>query len=288
MTQAATELDQREGIFKTPDGLDLYYVSRRAPGVMPKRLVMTVHGFADHSGRMPFLIDHLCPRGAVVYSYDQRGNGKSPGQRGHIDSYRQLEQDLDAFVRLATEAEPGLERVLMGHSTGAILTLLFAEDHPGRMDRLLLSAPALMLAFQAPAWKDLMGKVLASVMPKMTLQAGFDPGLVSRDATVVEANKQDPLVVQDMSTRFYKDVYLTAAPRAMARVGELKVPFLLLQGLGDKLVSPRVADEVEKRAAVAHEIRRYPGAYHETFNDTDREDVFRDIDAWLERPAQVT
>ncbi|HEY8739407.1 MAG TPA: lysophospholipase, partial [Candidatus Dormibacteraeota bacterium] len=245
MTETATKLDQREGIFKTGDGLDLYYVSRRAPGVAPKRLVMTVHGFADHSGRMPFLVDHLCARGAVVYSFDQRGNGKSPGQRGHIMAYRELGEDLDAFMKLAVDAEPGLERVLFGHSTGGILALAFAEDHPDRMDRLVLSAPALLLAFQPPAWKEMVGKSLSSILPKLSLNAGFDPGSVSRDAAVVETNKQDPLVVQDMSTRFYQQVYNTAAPSALARVDELKVPFLCIQGMGDKLVSPKVADELE-------------------------------------------
>jgi alpha-beta hydrolase superfamily lysophospholipase len=286
MTEAATKLDQKVGTFKTRDGLDLYYVRRQAPGVPPKRLIMTVHGFADHAGRMPFLIDHLCERGAVVYSYDQRGNGRSPGQRGHINAYRELGEDLDAFMTLATAAEPGLERVLFGHSTGGILTLLFAEDHPDRMDRLVLSAPALILAFQPPAWKEMVGKGLASILPKLSLQAGFDPGSVSRDSAVVEANKKDPLVVQDMSTRFYQQVYNTAAPMALSRVGELKVPFLLIQGMGDKLVSPTVADEVDRRATVAHEIKRYPGAFHETYNDTDREQVFSDLDSWLERPLE--
>ncbi|MDQ6746552.1 MAG: lysophospholipase [Candidatus Dormibacteraeota bacterium] len=279
-------LEVREGTFATRDGLDLYYVSRRAPGVAMTRLVVTVHGFADHAGRMPFLIEHLCARGAVVYSFDQRGNGRSPGQRGHVNAYGELTADLDSFLSLATEAEPGLERVLMGHSTGGILALAFAEDHPERMDRLVLSAPALILAFQAPAWKDLMARALASVLPKLSLQAGFDPGRVSRDEQVVAQNKADPLVVQDMSTRFYREVYLTAAPRALARVNELRVPFLAIQGMADRLVAPAVADELAARATVAHRVLRYPDAYHETYNDLDRDQVFRDLDAWLDGPLR--
>lgn len=284
MTESTTALDEREGTFRTGDGLDLYCVSRRMPGVTPKRLVLTVHGFADHAGRIPFLVDHLCRHGAVVYSFDQRGNGKSPGQRGHIMAYRELAEDLDAFITLATDAEPGLERVLFGHSTGGILAMLYAGDHPQRMDRLILSAPALILAFQPPAWKELMGKTLSSILPKLSLSAGFDPGSVSRDEAVVTANKADPLVSQAISTRFYQEVYMKAAPEALSRVGELRVPFLLIQGGGDRLVSPTVADEVERRATVAHVVRRYPGAYHETFNDIDREQVFADIDAWLDTP----
>jgi alpha-beta hydrolase superfamily lysophospholipase len=285
MTEAATTtLDQREGTFKTRDGLHLYYVSRRMPGVTPKRLLMTIHGFADHSGRLPFLVEHLCRQGAVVYSYDQRGNGQSPGQRGHIMEYRELGEDLDAFMTLATDAEPGLERVLFGHSTGGILAILFAADHPQRMDRLIISAPALILAYQPPAWKQLMGKSLASLLPKVSLNAGFDAGSISRDEAVVQANKADPLVSQAISTRFYQEVYIKAASTAMERIADVKVPFLCIQGTADTLVSPTVADEVERRATVSHVLKRYPGAFHETFNDVEREQVFEDIDAWLGTP----
>ena len=284
MTQTVDQLEEREGTFRTRDGQELYFVSRRDPSVTPRRLVMTVHGFADHSGRIPYLVEHLTRRGAVVYSYDQRGNGRSPGRRGHIDAYRDLGEDLDAFMKLATEAEPGLERVLFGHSTGGILAMAFATDHPGRMDRLVISAPALVLAFKAPAWKDAMARVMANLLPTLTMQAGFPPESVSRDEAVVSANKADPLVVQDMSSRFYSEVYLKAAPQAMARVGELKVPFMLIQGTGDLLVDPSVTDEVDRRATVAHTTRKYDGAYHETFNDTCREEVFADIDRWLEAP----
>jgi alpha-beta hydrolase superfamily lysophospholipase len=284
LTQSATQLEEREGTFKTRDGLDLYFVSRRDPSVPAQRLVVTVHGFADHSGRIPFLVDHLARRGAVVYSYDQRGNGKSPGQRGHIMAYRELGEDFDAFLTLATQTEPGLERVVFGHSTGGILAMLFALDHPARMDRLVLSAPAVILTYSPPKWKELMGKTLSSVLPKVSLNAGFDPGAVSRDEAVVAANRADPLVTQAISTRFYHEVYDTAAPNALARVEELKVPTLVIQGTGDKLVSPKVADEFERRARGPVVVRRYPGAYHETFNDIDREAVFADIDAWLEQP----
>ena len=284
MTQSVTKLEEREGTFKTRDGLDLYYVSRRDPSTPPKRLVVTIHGFADHSGRLPFLVEHLARRGAVVYSYDQRGNGKSPGQRGHIMAYRELGEDFEAFLSLATEAEPGLERVVFGHSTGGILAMLFAIDHPDRMDRLILSAPALILTYQPPKWKELMGKTLSSVLPKVSLNAGFDPGAVSRDADVVAANRADTLVTQAISTRFYHEVYDTAAPTALSRIEQLRVPTLVIQGTGDKLVSPRVADEFERRATGPLVVRRYDGAYHETFNDTGREEVFADIDAWLEQP----
>ena len=128
------------------------------------------------------------------------------------------------------------------HSTGAILALTYLYDHPEAADRVILSAPCLILTFEAPAAKVFIGKVFSSILPKVTLQAGFDPGSVSRDPAVVEANKKDELVTQAISTRFYTEVYGKAMPAALARIEELKLPTLVIQGTRDLLVSPKVAE----------------------------------------------
>ncbi len=271
--------------FQVSDGASLYYRVWRPEG-KAKRLVMLVHGFADHSGRFSYLAPHLVEHGAVVYAYDQRGNGLSEGKKGHVQRYQRLVDDLDAFVKLATENEPGLPRVLYAHSTGAIAALIYLYDSPAAVDAVVLSAPCLILTVDAPGWKTGVAKALSNVVPGFTMQAGFDPGTVSRDDEVVEANKADPLVSQNMTARFYTEVYLTAMPSALARIDELRTPYLVLQGTGDKLVSPGVADEFERQAAEYGTIKRYEGGYHESHNDVHREEVFADVDKWLEAGAK--
>ena len=266
--------------FRSPDGVGLYYCVWRPEGP-PKRQVILVHGFADHLGRYSYLVGSLVKNGAVVYAYDQRGAGRSEGKRGHVQHYKQLLDELDAFLRLAAEAEPGLPRILYAHSTGAILALTYLYEHTDAVDGVVLSAPCLRLTFEAPGWKTGLGKILSRVAPGFTMQAGFEPGAVSRDDKVVAENKADPLVTQAITTRFYTEVYLTAMPAALARIEELKTPFLLLQGTADRLVSPTVADEFEHRATAPGVIKRYEGGYHESHNDIHRQDVFHDVDDWL-------
>jgi alpha-beta hydrolase superfamily lysophospholipase len=280
-TQTGSTPELQTASFETADGLKIHYTVTRPAGAA-KRLVVLLHGFADHSGRYRELIDHLAGQGAVVFAYDQRGNGESEGQRGHLMSYLELVDELDAFLKIAYAAEPGLERVIYAHSTGAILALTYLYQHPEAADRLVLSAPCLILTFEAPAVKVLIGKAFSAVLPRVTLQAGFDPGSVSRDPAVVEANKADPLVTQAISTRFYTEVYGKAMRAALAGIEQIKIPTLVLQGTDDRLVSPAVADEFERRLPAA-EIIRYDGGYHESHNDIHREQVFSDVDAWLSR-----
>src|SRR3979411_3185352 len=192
-TQTGSTPEVQAAPFETADGYRIHYTVTHPAGVA-KRLVVIVHGFADHSERYRELIDHLAGQGAVVFAYDQRGNGKSEGQRGHLMRYQELVDELDAFLKIAYAAEPGLERIIYAHSTGAILALTYVYDHPGAADRLILSAPCLILTVKAPPAKVFIGNLLSGVLPKVTLQAGFDPGAVSRDPQAVEANKNDPLV----------------------------------------------------------------------------------------------
>ena len=285
-TQAAVGTE--EGELQGRDGTRLFYRVSRDPDVTPERLVMLVHGFADHSGRYTALIPRLCRQGAVVYAVDLRGNGRSDGQRGHAMSYRELVDDVAALVDLAVSREPGLERVLFAHSTGAIFGIHYLLESPQAVDRAILSSPCLRLAYAAPAWKTTAGRLMSSLVPRFSMEAGFDPGAVSRDPEVVAANEKDPLVTQAMSSRFYSEVYLKAMPAALASIDRLSVPMLVLVGTGDRLVSPTVADEFERRANAPCAVKTYAGAYHETYNDLDREAVFADVDAWLGAAPSAT
>ncbi|MHB8510273.1 MAG: alpha/beta hydrolase [Candidatus Dormibacteria bacterium] len=280
--------EAREEEFLARDRTRLFYRRWQVSGITPRRLVILVHGFADHSGRYADLVQDLCAHGAVVYGYDQRGQGLSQGQRGHVMAASELLDDLADFIDLAEAREPGLERVLYGHSTGAIFTLQYAYAHPDRVDRLVLSSACLLLGIKAPAWKTAVGRALAGVWPRLTMKAGFNPDGLTRDPEAVRRNLDDPLVSQAISTRYYREVYLVAMPEALARIEQLRVPFVLVHGADDHIVSPVVAEEFARRARVAHQIHVYPGARHETFNEINRDEVFADIEAWLDRPLGAT
>src|SRR5258708_31802723 len=234
-TQIRSSHEVHDAEFEAPDGTEIHYSVTRPAG-SASRVIVLVHGFADHGERYRELIDDLAAHGAVVYAYDQRGNGRSGGQRGHVMHYQELVDELDAMLKIAYDAEPGIGRVIYAHSTGAILALTYLYGHPSAADRVILSAPCLMLVFQAPAAKVMIGKLFSAVLPKVSLQAGFDPASVSRDPYVVAANKDDQLLTQPISTRFYTEVCGTAIRAALAWTDQLTLAALDLQCRGDRLV----------------------------------------------------
>ncbi|NSC20493.1 alpha/beta hydrolase [Streptomyces albus subsp. chlorinus] len=79
-----------------------------------------------------------------VYALDLRGHGGSdwPGSYAMADFTGDLLGFLDAL---------GLDKaVLVGHSFGSVVAYLFAQEHPGRVDRLVLEETVAMRPLETP------------------------------------------------------------------------------------------------------------------------------------------
>jgi proline iminopeptidase len=118
-------------------GVELF--ERRAGAGPP---VVVLHGGpgAHHDYLLPGF-DRLA-RGRTLVYYDQRGGGRSAVAREAPVGWHEQVADLDAL-----RAAWGMERLaLAGYSWGGLLALLYALEHPGRVERLALVSPA-------PCWR---------------------------------------------------------------------------------------------------------------------------------------
>ncbi|HSB55873.1 MAG TPA: alpha/beta fold hydrolase [Gemmatimonadales bacterium] len=120
------------------NGVDLF--ERRVGSGSP---VVVLHGGpgAHHDYLLPGF-DALATGHELIY-YDQRGGGQSPVGRDVPVGWREHVADLEALRQ-----HWGLERLtLAGYSWGGLLAMLYALEHPGRVERLALISPA-------PAWRE--------------------------------------------------------------------------------------------------------------------------------------
>jgi proline iminopeptidase len=112
----------------------------RRIGSGPATVVLHGGPGAHHDYLLPGF-DRLAPGRTLIY-YDQRGGGRSPVPREVPVGWREQVADLEALRELW-----GAERLsLAGYSWGGLLALLYALEHPGRVERLALVSPA-------PVWK---------------------------------------------------------------------------------------------------------------------------------------
>ncbi|HYP45427.1 MAG TPA: alpha/beta hydrolase [Propionibacteriaceae bacterium] len=123
---------------------------RRSPGNSSRRALLYVHGWNDY-----FFQSHLAEaveaRGYDFYAVDLRRYGRSlrRGQHfGFITDLDDYSEELDAAAQVIGEDHD--ELLLMGHSTGGLVTALWAASNPGRITGLVLNSP----------WLDLQGSAL--------------------------------------------------------------------------------------------------------------------------------
>ncbi len=271
-------MQHTEGKFKTTDGLDLYYQAW-LPEAAPKATFAVVHGYGEHSGRYLNPANYFVPQGYAIYAYDLRGHGKSPGARGYINRFDEYLSDTDAFLKLVRREQPGTV-FLLGHSLGGLISASYARDHldlPG----LILSSPFLRLKMPVPGWKMLVGRTLSNLVPAYAMPNDIPATMLSHDPAIA-AYDSDTLNHHVATARFSTE-FVTAQERAMARAGEIKMPVLLMVAGQDQIADPAASAEFFHRLTVADKtVHCYEGYYHEIFNETGKEAVFRDMEAWLQ------
>ncbi len=280
-------VDEESIQLQTGDRLDLYVRYWRNQTAPIQRTLVVAHGIGEHSGRYGGFAQWFCARGAEVYALDHRGHGLSGGQRGHTPSLRLLVDDLERVVAMAVH-RAARRVVLVGHSIGALVAIAYALAHPEPLDRAIFSAPPLVIRARIPTWKRILGRVLPILVPRFSLANEIDIQLLSHDPAIVAAYRDDPLVHNRISVRFYRETF-GRAEELIARAPELHVPFLLLHGEADGLADPRGSERFFARStAPGRAFRLYPGLYHEILNEPERERVFEDIESWLSKPVEAS
>lgn len=160
----------------------------RWQGAARGRVLVAVHGLTTPSQVFDRLAPLLGALGYRVLTYDLYGRGLSDAPSGRQDRAFFTEQLRELLDALDLDAHI----TLMGYSMGGSIASAFAEEHPERIDRLILLAPAGLgialtrfeaLCVKLPVLGDWM-MLAASLRPAMVaslgpLRRGFLPAVLS-------------------------------------------------------------------------------------------------------------
>jgi alpha-beta hydrolase superfamily lysophospholipase len=292
------------------DGIPLH-TKRWLPEGQVRAVVQIAHGMAEHSGRYARLAQALTGAGYAVYATDHRGHGDtgSEADRGYFadeHGWDTVVADLRAVTRFAQDEHPGLPVFLLGHSTGSFLSRSYVIEDSRGLAGLVLSGTT-----GHPGVRGRAGVALAALEARIrgrrhpsTLLDGLAVGSynnafkpirtnvdwLSRDPDEVDLYVADPHCGYTMTTGFFADLAGALLDindrRRVARVRR-DLPILLVSGDEDPVGANgkgvrAVAEQYRSVGVVDVTCTLYPGARHEIFNETNRDEVTSDVVAWLD------
>ena len=247
----------------------------------PTATIVIAHGMAEHARRYDRFAAVLNRAGYAVVAMDHRAHGKTLGPEGFGDfgvaGWDGLVADLGQLIDSQRDESPGTAIVLFGHSMGAGAAQHYAPEGSAEIAALILSGTTLRKPGEsAPAYND-----------------AFEPSRtrydwLSRDPVEVDNYIADPLCGfegQAVRNGFDRNDSRRDDPARLSRIRK-DLPVLIVVGDADpvhrNLDGVRYLETRWREAGVRHIDKRiYPGGRHEMLNETNRDDVMRDIVDWL-------
>lgn len=296
---------------KTKEKLGLH-VDVYHPEDNPRAVLLVLHGMAEHKKRYEELGDFLADRGILVYIYDQRGCGKSQvsglpkGMIAYQNGWDLLEDDVHQMLGLIHARHENLPIFLLGHSMGSLLARTTAigkgkdlagmimsgtPENPGLMGVLGKGAAVMINSFTDKKKPSL----FLSDMVNKGNNDRFEPvrtefDWLSRDEERVDGYVADEYCGFVCPPSFYLELVKGAQkawrPETFKRTFK-DLPLLLLSGAADPVGGYGQGPEAARAAYLEAGVKRvdlqiYKGGRHEMFNETNRLEVYANLETWLD------
>jgi alpha-beta hydrolase superfamily lysophospholipase len=267
--------------YEAADGYRLHY-RRWQPIETPRARIVALHGIQSHSGWYVHSSSRLCEAGFEVFFLDRRGSGLNPEQRGHVDSFHVLLDDLVLFISRVRVQEPRRPVILIGVSWGGKLAAAIAKDHPQLIDAVALLCPGLFPKIDPP-WYQKIRIALARVyyrFRRFTIPL-TDPELFTATPRWIEFVRNDPLSLHRATAAMLVasarlDWFLRDAPE------RIRMPVLLTQAGRDRIIdNPKTKAYFDRIATPNKQLVMYPNANHTLEFEPDPEPFIRDLVNWL-------
>ncbi len=298
--------------FSSSDGVHQCYVRQWLPQGDPRAVVQIAHGVTEHIGRYDQVARFLAHHGFLVCGEDHLGHGRTalPGEHGCFpdkNGWALVTEDVLQLRRIQGKKYPGIPYFLLGHSMGSFLVRTFLCRYPGQVDGAILSGtgqePApLVAAGKAAAgllsalWGNNYVSLLVYKLSLGTYNDHFKPtrtraDWLSRDQEAVDAFLADPLCSARPSCGLFQNMLeglqYIASPKALAQM-DPNTPVYIFSGDQDPVGSMGKGVRIVHGYFKDHgtrdlELKLYPDGRHEMFNELNRQQVYEDLLAWLEK-----
>ena len=221
-----------------------------------------------------------------MLTFDLPGHGQSPGEPGAVKSYDSVLNDISLIRKWTMNRFPGLSQVLLGHSMGGNFAINYAlrrreiDSVDAPLAGLVLCAPMLLPPRPLPRPIIFAAWLTGILVPSISFRGKVDPSLLTRDPVQAEAIEADPLMHATIS--MYLATQLVSQGRwSIDHARDIDAETLLMYGEADTMIDLDACENVVIRIGEKATRLKWPNALHDLFHDHDRDDVIKQLVAWL-------
>ncbi len=303
--------DLSELTFPSSDGTHTIHAEVYIPKTGAyKAIIQLAHGMIDFVERYKGLADFLTGEGYIFAGNDHLGHGKSVASSEDYGFFASkggadyVIEDLHTMNRHLRHTYTGVPVILLGHSMGSFIARLYAAKYPRTISALiihgtagpnallpigkLLAATVSLFCGERHRSRMVASMAFAGYNSKFPKEEGKNAWL-TRDLSAIEGHDDDERSNFIFTVSGYRDLFRFLGrcnSKAWFKSFPKGLPTLILSGSADPVGAyGKGPAYVYKHLLLAGcnniEIKLYDGARHELFNETNKEEVFRDIALWL-------
>ena len=239
------------------------------------KAVAIFHRGHEHSGRVTHVADGLADESLSYFAWDQRGHGRSDGERGDAPSIGRLIADVDEFVA-HIEQRFGFETqnlAVIAQSVGAVLVSAWLHDYAPRVRCAVLASPAFSVKLYVPFARAGL-KAIYCARGNFFVNSYVKAHYLTHDKQRQASYDADSLITRAISVRILLGLY-EAAQRVVSDAAAITTPTLLLISGDDWVVEH--APQHEFYNALGARVKRreiLDRFYHDTLGESERERAF--------------
>ena len=282
------------------------------PEGKPRGVIQIVHGVAEYVARYDELACVFTAHGFVVVGEDHMGHGSSISQEipqgCFADGWRTAVSDSYRLLQMTKEEYPDLPYILYGHSMGSFMvrTMLYTYPDAG-LAAVVLSGTAWMPTAVLKSGRAIcllesrrkgtnacsptIDKLMFGSYNKAYEHPRTPSDWLTRDEKEVDKYIADPLLGFSPSIGLAREMLggmlMNEDKQNLSKMPK-DLPVLFVSGENDPVGSNgkgvRMTYDAFRAAGMKHvQLKLYPNARHEMHNELNREELHRDVLAFLDK-----
>jgi alpha-beta hydrolase superfamily lysophospholipase len=268
---------QSEHMLTLRDGAEFHYRAWLPEQPTTKALLLFHRGH-EHSGRWQETVQTLGLNNVAVFAWDQRGHGRSSGERGSAPDLATVIHDADEWARHLSTAH-GIDlrnTIVLAHSLGAVIATAWVHDYAPPIRGLILATPAFRVKLYVPFAVPLL-RLKQTLFGPGYVKSFVRPGMLTHDPEQARRYAADPMIFRQIAVNMLLDLHDTST-RLLNDAGAINVPLLVLAAGSDWVVKESAQRQFLERASsqVKH-FEVLKGFSHAIFHDKDRQLVVEKV-----------